>query len=64
MDAPYYNGADDREFGIDPDDEHCPDCGASADEPCEKDCGCRACREKDEQHPISRVTGTPARGAA
>lgn len=47
MDAPQFNGPDDREFGIDPDDERCESCGAAADEPCEPTCGCVHCRAKE-----------------
>lgn len=49
MDAPYYNGPeDDRNFDpLEP--PRCPDCGASAEEPCEPTCGCVHCRKRDWQ---------------
>ena len=34
----YYG--DDQE----PEEERCPDCGATPDEPCETDCACLACQ--------------------
>ena len=44
MDAKHWNGdVDPREFGIDPDDERCPDCGASEQEDCAWYCRCDAC---------------------
>ena len=43
MDAPYYNGPDQREFSLDPDDGTCQRCGADADEPCTWNCDCQHC---------------------
>jgi len=34
MDAKYYNGPDEREFGPDPLNGRCSDCGAEEDQPC------------------------------
>lgn len=48
MDAPTFNGSDDRdELTHDPADDACPDCGADADSPCEADCGCLYCRKRE-----------------
>lgn len=44
MDAHYYNGPDEREFGLDPDDGTCQNCGADADEPCHWNCDCAHCQ--------------------
>jgi hypothetical protein len=54
MDAPSFNGSDDREFGPDPDEERCDSCGAREDEPCGMWCECAHCEaEKLRQHPES-----------
>lgn len=45
MDAPYYNGPDERE-SLDPeawDRGDCASCGAGPDEPCEPLCDCAHC---------------------
>lgn len=34
---------DPREFGIDPDEENCPECGAGPFEDCAWHCTCRSC---------------------
>ena len=66
MDAPYYNGPDDREFGIDPDDERCASCGVAADEVCEAGCGCPHCRRKewDAEDALTSETAAVGRGQA
>lgn len=44
MDAPDYNGDDDREFGPDIDDDRCWSCGAREDEDCDWErCECGHC---------------------
>jgi hypothetical protein len=43
MDARGFNGDDEREFGIDPDEESCEDCGAGPLEDCAWWCQCLAC---------------------
>ena len=40
-------------------EERCPDCGAAHDMPCEKDCGCFACRSR-----ATRIQGQPKGDAA
>lgn len=42
MDAPYYSGADDRDWPS-VDDPVCEVCGAEPDEPCAADCTCWHC---------------------
>lgn len=50
MDATYYMGdpPDDGAWDLRPDEEHCPDCGAAPDDPCEVLCSCPHC-EKERQ---------------
>lgn len=43
MDAHYYNGSDDREFGPAPDEGDCESCGVDSDTPCLLDCQCQYC---------------------
>lgn len=38
--------ADPREFGPDPEDERCPDCGAAWDQDCTADCACAFCVQR------------------
>ena len=48
MDAPWWNGPDDRDdLTQDPALDICPDCGAGPDEPCDKTCGCVYCRKRE-----------------
>ena len=49
MDAPYYNGPDDRELGPDPD--ACEVCGAVGDEPCKPLCDCENCTDREPPEP-------------
>jgi len=42
MDAPYYNGDDDRDWPS-VEDPRCAICGANDDEPCSEDCTCSWC---------------------
>jgi hypothetical protein len=44
MDAPYYNGEDDRDE-LTATTPECLFCGADADEPCEPFCECPYCRK-------------------
>lgn len=53
MDAKYYSGDDDREFGPDPELERCPDCGASEQEDCAWWCRCDHCERGAVQHVIA-----------
>jgi hypothetical protein len=54
MDAPSFNGDDDREFGPDPDACDCESCGAGPDDVCKWDCDCDYCeRQRIRQHPES-----------
>lgn len=47
MDAPHWNGPEDtREFGIDPDDERCAECGVAWNRPCVSDCACTYCIQR------------------
>jgi hypothetical protein len=43
MESKSWTGDDDREFGIDPDEESCEDCGAGPLEDCAWYCQCLAC---------------------
>ena len=52
MDAPYYNGADDRPWPSV--DEVCQDCGAKASEPCTEECHCEDCEDADAQMALER----------
>jgi hypothetical protein len=54
MDAPYYNGEDNREFGIDPYDEQCPDCGVGPLVDCLWYCRCTYCERGMVQQVIAR----------
>ncbi len=47
MDSNHWTGDDTREFGIDPDDEQCPECGVGPLEDCTRECGCRSCRQAE-----------------
>lgn len=42
MNAPQFNGPDDRDL-----DPACRDCGAGPDEPCDVVCGCADCRKRE-----------------
>ena len=44
MDAPSFNGSDDRESLSLPPRQGCRDCGAVGLEPCKAGCGCAHCR--------------------
>lgn len=45
MDAPYYNGDDNRDELTQPDEPPCPDenCRATWDQPCTPECQCHYC---------------------
>lgn len=56
MNAPGWMGDDNRDELTQREAEPCADCGAAADQPCAKDCGCPHCRAKEWQqqdHPTS-----------
>lgn len=42
-DPRYYTGEDEREYGIDPDEENCPECGIGPLESCAWWCQCLHC---------------------
>lgn len=52
MDAPQFNGDDNRDsLSADYEEaEYCPDCRAHLSEPCAPECGCKACRQKELAH--------------
>lgn len=54
MDATYYNDSDDRDELTEPDPLPCPDCGAAADDPCEKGCQCGPCKKRARQRLVIR----------
>lgn len=55
MDAPYYNGDDDRDWPS-VEDERCSICGANDDEPCEPDCSCSWCLREPREDDGERMT--------
>lgn len=52
MDARSFTGEDEREFGIDPDEENCESCGAGPLDDCQWECDCEACEaRRDSDYP-------------
>ena len=53
MESRHWTGDDNRDsLAPDPDaHERCPDCGEHVDDGCAKDCGCKACRDRDAAEP-------------
>ena len=49
MDAPSWVADDDREFGPDPLNGRCHDCGAEEDEPCSVLCACDYCNRQRQR---------------
>ena len=49
MDSEQWTGDDDREFGPDPLNGRCHDCGAEENEPCSVLCACAYCMRQRAQ---------------